>query len=144
MSDLGVDLTRSSDETQPLEPDASLGELFSRLTKDFSQLVSTQVELAKVELKEEVAHAGKGAGMLAGGAFAGYLAVLLLSFAAAWGLAAVMPTGWAFLLVGVVWAVVAAVLAKTGREQFRAVHPVPPQTKQSLKEDVEWARQQKS
>jgi uncharacterized membrane protein YqjE len=144
MSDLGVDLTRSSDETQPLEPDASLGELFSRLTKDFSQLVSTQVELAKVELKEEVAHAGKGAGMLAGGAFAGYLAVLLVSFAAAWGLAAVMPTGWAFLLVGVVWAVVAAVLAKTGREQFRAVHPVPPQTKQSLKEDVEWARQQKS
>jgi uncharacterized membrane protein YqjE len=144
MSDLGVDLTLSSDETEPLEPDASLGELFSRLTKDFSQLVSTQVELAKVELKEEVAHAGKGAGMLAGGAFAGYLAVLLLSFAAAWGLAAVMPTGWAFLLVGVVWAVVAAVLAKTGREQFRAVHPVPPQTKQSLKEDVEWARQQKS
>jgi uncharacterized membrane protein YqjE len=144
MSDLGVDLTRANDATQPLEPDASLGELFSRLTKDFSQLVSTQVELAKVELKEEVAHAGKGAGMLAGGAFAGYLAVLLLSFAAAWGLAAVMPTGWAFLLVGVVWAVVAAVLAKSGREQFRAVHPVPPQTQQSLKEDVEWARQQKS
>ena len=76
--------------------------------------------------------------------FAGYLALILLSFAVAWGLDAVMPTGWAFAIVGLVWAVVAAVLFAVGRNQMRAVQPVPPKTKESIKEDVEWVRQQKS
>jgi uncharacterized membrane protein YqjE len=134
----------ADDPTKPIAADKSLGDLLGQLTTDFSDLVSTQVALAKTEIKEEVARAGKGAGMLGGGAFAGYLAVLLLSFAAAWGLDAVMPTGWAFFIVGLVWAVVAAVLVMSGRKQLSAVQPVPPNTKQSLKEDVEWARQQRS
>jgi len=132
------------DPTEPLEAEASLGELFSRLTNDVSSLVSTQLELAKVEIKDEVTRAGKGAGMLTGGALAGYLAVTLLSFAVAWGLAAAIPAGWAFFIVGLVWAGVAAALAVTGRNQFKEIHPVPPQTKAALKEDIEWARQQKS
>jgi len=146
MSD--VDLTRGGnppvDPTQPLEAEKSLGELVSQMTSDFSDLVSTQLELAKVEIKEEVTKAGKGAGMLTGGAFAAYLAILLLSFAAAWGLASVMPTGWAFFIVAVVWGIVAAVLLMSGKKELSTVQPVPPNTKASLKEDVEWARQQKS
>lgn len=144
-----VDLTRSPstssevDPTQPLEPDRSLGELLSRLTGDFGDLVSTQMALAKVEIKEEVARAGKGAGMLTGAGLVAYLAVTLLSFAAAWGLAEVMPEGFAFLIVGAVWAVVAGVLYMTGRKQLDAVR-VPPQTKASIEEDVEWAKQQRS
>ena len=73
---------RVEDPTRPLEPDTSLPELLSRLSSDFGELVSTQVELAKVEIKEEIARAGKGAGLLGGGAFVAYLAVILLSFAA--------------------------------------------------------------
>jgi len=130
--------------TRPAEADKSLGELFSQLSHDFSELVSTQVELAKTEIKEEVTRAGKGLGMLGGAAFAGYLAIVLLSFGAAWGLDAVMPTGWAFLIVGALWAIVAGVLFLTGRDRLRAVNPLPPQIKQSLKEDIEWARQQTS
>src|SRR4051794_12346100 len=112
------------DPTQPLEADKSLGELLSRLTKDFSSLVSTQVELAKLEIKEEVGRAGKGAGILTGGAVAAWLAVVLLSFAAAWGLAEVMPTGFAFLVVGAVWLVVAAVLLLRGRNELKSVNVV--------------------
>jgi uncharacterized membrane protein YqjE len=133
-----------SDPTKPLEADKSLGELLSQLSSDFSGLVSTQLELAKTEIKEELARAGKGGGMVAGAAYAGALALLLLSFAAAWGIAAALPAGWAFLIVGVVWAVAAAVLFASGRRLLRAVQPLPPQTKQSLKEDVQWARQQAS
>ncbi len=132
------------DNTEPLEAEHSLGELVSRLTSDFSELVSTQLELAKVEIKEEVGRAGKGAGMVTGGALAAYLAVALLSFAIAWGLAEVMPTGFAFLLVGIAWAAGAAVLLSTGRNQLRTVHPVPEQTKETIKEDVEWAKQQRN
>jgi len=132
------------DATEPIEADKSLGELVSQLSADFSDLVSTQLELAKVEIKEEVSRAGKGAGMITGGGLAAYLAVVLLSFAAAWGLSEAMPTGFAFLIVGVVWAAVATFLVLTGRNQLRTVHPVPEQTKESIKEDVEWAKQQRT
>jgi uncharacterized membrane protein YqjE len=139
-----VDLTRPNDGADPLDGDASLGDLFSKLTKDFSQLVSTQVELAKVELKEEATQAAKGAGMFAGAGLSGCLALLLLSFAAAWGIAAAIPTGFAFLIVGAAWAIVGAVLALNGRTRLRNLNPIPPQSKAALKEDIEWARQQKS
>lgn len=137
------DATSAADPTKPLEPDSSIGELLSRLTTDFSDLVSTQVELAKVEIKEEVAQAGKGVGLLTGGGLAAYLGITFLSFAVAWGLDEVMPAAVAFLLVALAWLVAAGLLYATGRKQLRAVR-VAPQTKAALKEDVQWAKQQKS
>ena len=122
--------------------DPSLGELFSSLTTDLSQLVRAEMELARVEIREEASKAGKAAGMLGGGALAGYLALILLSFAAAWGLAEVVDAGWAFLIVGLVVAAVAAVLALTGKKRLQQVHPVPDQTVDTLKEDARWARAQ--
>lgn len=139
-----VDLREGDDPTQPVEPDRSIGELVSRMTSDLSALVSTQIELAKVEIKEEVGRAGKGAGMVGGGAVAGVMALLLLSFAAAWGLAEIVPEGVAFLIVGLVYAAVAAVLLLRGKEQIKSATPVVPTTVETLKEDVEWARQQRS
>jgi uncharacterized membrane protein YqjE len=137
-----VDLTQA-DPTEPIDPDQSIGELISRMTTDVSALVSTQIELAKVEIKEEVARAGKGAGMLGGAAVAGLMALLLLSFAAAWGLSELVPEGVAFLIVGLVYVAVAAVLFLQGKEQVKST-PVVPTTVETLKEDVEWARQQRS
>jgi uncharacterized membrane protein YqjE len=133
----------SADPTQPIEPDASLSDLLSRLSTDFGDLLSTQLELAKVEIKEEVGRAGKGAAMLSSGALVGYLALILLTFAAAWGLSEVVPEGVAFLIVGVVVAAIAAFLLMTGRERMREVRPVP-ETTETLKEDVQWAKQQMS
>ena len=135
--------TSAADPTKPLEPESSLGELLARLTTDFSELVSTQVELAKVEIKEEVAQAGKGAGLLTGGGLAAYLGVTFLSFAAAWGLDEVMPAAVAFLLVAVAWLLVAGALYITGRKQLQALR-MAPQTQAAIKEDVQWAKQQKS
>jgi len=138
-----VDL-RPADPTEPIEADRSIGELVSQMTSDLSALVSTQIELAKVEIKDEVSKAGKGAGMMGGAAVAGLLALTLVSFAAAWGLAEVMPAGLAFLIVGLVYAAVAAVLFLQGRNQLTSATPVVPTTVETLKEDVEWARQQRS
>jgi uncharacterized membrane protein YqjE len=143
MADTRVGDQTTGDPTKPIDADKSLGELLSRLTGDFGDLVSTQVELAKVEIKDEVTRAGRGAGFLTGGGLAAYLAVTLLSFAAAWGLAEVMAEGWAFLIVGVVWSAIATALCLWGRRQVEAVRGAP-QTKTSIKEDVEWAKHQKS
>jgi uncharacterized membrane protein YqjE len=129
--------------TQPIEPDASVGELLSRVTDDFSQLVRTHVELAKVEIKDEVTRASKGAGMLTGGAVAALFSVLMLSLALAWGLAEIIDAGWAFLIVGLLWAAGAAVLAMTGRKELKTVSPVPEVTKQTVQDDVQWAKEQR-
>jgi hypothetical protein len=134
---------RPADPSQPIEPDASLGELLGRVSRDFSGLVTTQVELAKTEIKEEIATAGRGAGLLGAGAFCAYLSVVLLSFAAAWGLAEVVPEGVAFLIVGAVYAIAAAVLLPKGKDKLTSVKPVP-ETTETVKEDVEWARAQMS
>jgi uncharacterized membrane protein YqjE len=131
------------DETEPLEADKTLGDLLGQLSSDFSNLVSTQVELAKVEIQEEAARAGKSASLLGAGAFVAYLSLLLLSFAAAWGLSEAMPTGFAFLIVGAVYAVIAAVLITQGRQRLREVRG-PVVTSQTVKEDVQWAKQQMS
>ena len=128
---------------QPPQADASLGELFSDLTTDMSALVRDELSLAKVELKEEITKAGRAGGMFGGAALAGYMTILLLSFAAAWGLAEVMAIGWAFLIVAVIWGIAAALLYLRGRDQLQKVHPKPEQTIDTLKEDVRWVKKQK-
>jgi hypothetical protein len=68
----------------------------------------------------------------AGAGFAGYMTVLFLSIALWWGLANVMDSGWAALIVAVIWGVVAAVLYTTGRAKLRQVHPRPDRTVETL------------
>ena len=130
--------------TEPKAPDKSLGQLFSDLTSDLSTLMRKEVELAKVETKDEVSRAAKAGGLLGGGAVAGYFALLFLSFALAWLLDEWMHTALAFLVVGLVYAVAAALLALRGRDRLQSVDPVPRQTVETLKEDVQWAKAQRS
>ena len=130
--------------TEPKAPEKSLGQLFSELTSDLSTLVRKEVELAKVETKEELGRAGKAGGMLGGGAFAGWFALLFLSFALAWLLDEWMHTALAFLIVGLLYTAAAAVLVVQGRARLQSVNPVPSQTVETIKEDVQWARAQRS
>jgi uncharacterized membrane protein YqjE len=140
-----VESGRAPDRAQPVEPDQSLGDLVNRMTSDVGQLLTTQIELAKVEIKEEVARAGKGAGMVGGGGLAAFIAVLLLSFALAdWLGDAFDDLGWGFVAVGLLWAAAAAVLVWKGKEQITSATPIAEQTIESIKEDVEWARQQRT
>lgn len=137
------DVHRLSPETPRIAvpgEDASVGELLSRMAEDISTLARKEVELAKAEIKQEASKAGKGAGLFGGTGVAGLFCVLMLSFAAAWGLAVVMPTGFAFLVVAGIYLIAAAVLFLSGRREMRRVHPVPEQTVETLKEDVQWAK----
>jgi hypothetical protein len=120
--------------------DTSVGELIGNISDDLSRLFRQEVELAKAELKQEAAKAGKAAGMLGGAAFAGYLAVVLLSFALVFGLGNVMDLGWAALIVAVVWGVIGAVLYANGRRKLKTVDPVPHRTVDTIKEDAQWMK----
>ena len=114
--------------------DRSVGSLISEVTNDLSTLMRQEMDLAKAEIKEEVAKTGKAAGMLGGAGFAGYMVALFLSCALWWGIANVMDTGVAALVVAVVWGVIGAALLVTGRKKMREVHPKPERTVSTLKE----------
>ncbi len=83
--------------------EATTGELLSTMATQLSELLRDEVRLAKAEIKQEATKAARAGAMLGGAAFAAYLGIVLLSFAAAWGLAVVIPTGFAFLLVGALY-----------------------------------------
>jgi len=122
----------------------SFGEIIGELSGDFSRLVRKEIELAKVETKEELSKAGQSAGMFGGAGVAAWLTLLFLSLALMFALANAMDVGWAALIVAVLWAVVAAVLAAVGRSRLRQATPPLQQTVETLKEDAQWAKRQNS
>jgi len=139
-----TDGSHSMHGMQTQTDDRSLSQLLAEMTSELSTLMRKEVELAKAETKQEVGKAGKAAGMFGGTAVAGFMALLLISFAAAWGLAEIIEPGWAFLVVGLIYAVVAAVLLSQGKKKMQQVNPVPENTVETLKEDVEWAKARKN
>jgi hypothetical protein len=120
----------------------SLGEIVGDISRDLSALVRQEIDLAKTEAKQELTKAGKGAGMLGGAGVAGLLTLIFLSLALTYLLDNWMPAELAALIVGVLWAVVAAVLAARGRKDLKRANPQLPTTQQTLKEDVQWAKEQ--
>ncbi len=122
----------------------SLGEIIGEVTSDLSTLFKQEVELAKTELKEEAARAGKGAGMLAGAGVAAHFLLLFGSLALMFVLDNAMPIELAALITAAVWAVIAAVLAAVGRKNVKKANPQLPTTQQTLKEDASWARTRSS
>ena len=117
-----------------------LGELLSDVTTQLQQLVRKEMELARAEIKQEVDKATKGLAAFAAAAVVGLLAAVALVFAAAWGLTEVVPEGVAFLIVGVVLLVVAGILFAGGRKKVAQVSPVPERTVETVKEDVQTAK----
>jgi hypothetical protein len=120
--------------------DKSLGDLVGRLTTDLSRLMRAELALAKAEAREEAGRAGRGVGLLTGAGVGTHLALIFVSLALMFGLGNWMAIGWAALIVAVVWALVATVLASAGRKALRTVNRGMPQTTDTLKEDVQWAR----
>jgi len=128
--------------TEPKRAEKSLGELVSEMSEDLSTLFRKEIELAKIEAKEEVAQIGSAAGMFAGAGVAGLLTLTLLSFALAWWIDQELNTAVSFLIVGVIWAVVGFVMMTAARKKLKDVE-VLPTTKETIKEDLEWAKAQK-
>ncbi|MFD0482711.1 phage holin family protein [Kineococcus sp. GCM10028916] len=122
----------------------SLGDIVGSITGEFSTLVRQEIALAKAEATQDAKTAGKGVGMLAGAGVAGHLFLIALSALVVIALGGLIGYGWSALIVTVVWAVIAAVLAVTGRKELRKIPPPLDNTQQSLKEDVQWLKNRNS
>ena len=130
-------------ETQDSEvSDRSIADLLKQLSDQTATLVHQELDLAKVELAVKGKQAGLGAGMFGGAGMFALYAVGALTACVILALATAV-TGWlAALIVAAVYGAIAAVLALAGKSKVqRGVPPVPEQTVESVKEDVEWTRQ---
>jgi hypothetical protein len=120
-----------------------VGDLVKQLAGQTSTLVRQEIDLAKAELSEKGRVAGQGAGLFGGAAVVGLMAAGALTATLILVLDTAMDSWLAALIVTVVMGAVAAVLALQGRNRIRAAAPpVPQQTVETVKEDVEWAKTQ--
>ena len=123
--------------------DRPTGELLKELSDHTTTLVKQEMDLAKAELAEKGKQAGMGAGMFGGAGLFGVGAFAALTACVIAALATGMDTWLAALIVAVVYGAVAGVLAITGKKKVQeAVPPVPEQARDSVKEDMEWAKTQ--
>ena len=122
-----------------------LGELFKQLSNDMSTLVRQELKLAQAEMTEKGKRAGAGAGLIGGGGVLGLLALGSLTACLVAALATAMDVWLAALIVTVVYGALAAGLALTGKNRIgESAPPVPEQTVETVKEDVQWAKTQLS
>ncbi|MBY3552576.1 phage holin family protein [Modestobacter lapidis] len=142
-----------TDEGHPDIEGTSVGGLIGEVTRDLSTLMRQELELAKAEVRAEAtkatdevkaqaSKAGKGAGMLGGAGFAGYMGVLFLSIALWWALSHLVGHSWSALIVAAVWLIIAAVLFSMGRKKLKQidftglkqVNPKPERTVETLQQ----------
>lgn len=120
----------------------SLGELTGDLLTNAQEIVRDEVRLAKAEIRQEIKTAIRGAAMLIAGAVLGLFALGLALATAVIALAIVLDLWLAALLVTIAMATVAVILLLVGRSRIQEVDPKPEETVASVKETVEWTKQQ--
>lgn len=121
----------------------SLGELFGDLSRETSQLVRNEVDLAKTEMLQKATNVGKDVGYLAVGGLVAYAGVLVLVAALVFGLIAAGLPAWASaLIVGLIIAGIGYFFVQRGLSALERDNLVPNATIQTLKEDTEWAKRQ--
>jgi membrane protein implicated in regulation of membrane protease activity len=121
----------------PNGSEPTVGQLVANASKDLSNLVRSELELAKTELKKTAVTAGTGAGMFGAAAFLALLAIILLSIAAAYGISALgLHPALSFLIVAFVYLLIGAVLVLVGTRMLKSTKG-PQRAIETSKESVE-------
>ena len=128
----------------PTESPQSMASLLGGIASDIQTLVRQEITLAKTEMLREWDKAKTAAGSMAAGAAVLALGGVLLGIAVVCVLheVALLPWWASFLLVGGVLAVLGAVMYYTGRNKAAEVHVIPPQTAETMRENVQWIQNQ--
>jgi len=118
-----------------------IGNLLKRLSQETTQLVRQEIDLAKAEMTEKGKRAGIGAGMFGAAGVVGLLALGALTAFFIMLLDGALANWLSALIVAVVYGAIAGVLALRGRDKVQeATPPVPEQTVETVKEDIQWAK----
>ncbi len=123
----------------------SIGELFGELSQDVGLLVRQEAQLAKTEMQQKLSKVTTDLVSLASGGVVALVGGLALT--AALILFLIDPIGlkpWlAALLVGAAMGIVGWVLLQRGLKDLKRTDPTPRRTVDSIKDDLEWAKEQR-
>jgi len=122
----------------------SVAELVSGLVSDAQQLVRREIDLAKQEVTNEIDKARQGAVALGIGAGVAAIGVILLAHMLVHLLNEVLDLSlWvSYLIVGGLFAAIGAFLLMQGINRMKQIDPVPHETIESVRKDVEWIKEQ--
>jgi MFS family permease len=134
--------TSSGSERQSEQGDRPLAELVKELSEQTSTLVRKELELARAEMTQKGKAAGIGAGMFGAAGLFGVLALGALTACLILALAQALDGWLAALIVTAAYGALAGVLALLGKRKVgEATPPLPEQTKESVRQDVEETKQ---
>lgn len=117
-------------------------EVIQDIVGNFQDLVRSEFRLAKAETKEEATKAARAGSALAMGAIFGFYALGFLLLTIVYALALAVGAWAAALIVGGVLAIIAAIMISVGRKRLKQVQPAPHRTIDTVKENVQWMRDQ--
>lgn len=117
-----------------------MSEVFRDIVSNLQEMVRSEVRLARAEIREETSKTVRAGAMLAAGGVLGISASMFLLVCVAQLLSLTMPSWAASLIVGLAVAVAAAILISNGRKGL--VMPTPDRAIESVKENVEWMKNQ--
>lgn len=129
-----------------LQQDASVGELFGRLAQDLGLLIRQEAQLAKLDIQIQISQLGRSVLSVAAGGLLVWLAALTLTATVILLLVNVAGLDpWvASLGVGLVLAAFGAVFLRRGLGRLKQINPTPKRAIESVKEDIQWAKEQAS
>lgn len=116
--------------------DKSVGELVALASRNVSNLVRAEMDLAKLELKADAKKAAISSVMFTIAAVMGGIVVILLSISLAYGLVGLGIWHWlAFLIVAVVYVVLAILLMFIAKRFIKRIEGAK-RTRKTLKKDL--------
>lgn len=128
--------------------DRSIGALVSELSQETTTLLQQEIALAKTEMSEKVTQVSRALVSLAMGGLVLFAGLLVLLDALVFGLSELMPADlvpWLpALIVGVVVALIGAMLLQKGRRNLQTSQLMPQRTTTSLQHDRDMVREQVS
>jgi membrane protein len=134
--------TAPPDTSASTNGERGTGPLLRSIAADISTLVSKQIELAKQEIGDMVGTRAKAIGVFGAAAVLGLFVIGFLGMAGAEALDLVLPRWAAMLITAAVFGLLAALAIVAARRSLRSSASKPELTQESLKEDVQWAKQQ--
>ena len=122
----------------PTQREQSTGDLVKQLSDQVSLLVRDELKMARLEMTRKGKQAGVGAGMFGASGLGALYAIACLLAAAIIAISGEIRPWLAALIVGLALLAASAVAALVGKGRMkRATPPVPEQTVDSAKADVE-------
>jgi xanthine/uracil permease len=138
--------TREDRSRHETRDDRSIGTLVSELSQETTTLLQQEIALAKTEMSEKVSQVSTALVRLALGGLVLFAGLLVLLDALVYGLSEIMPpdlTPWLpALLVGIVVAIIGAILLQKGRSNLQTSSLMPQRTATSLQRDTTMVKEQ--